>query len=73
MAHTRFGLNWKWDGKECTLLSRCTDELGEVQPTVAEAGKFFGDSPEKARVRGTDNSIQPWIVAADGSVRNGHA
>ena len=73
MAHTRFGLNWKWDGKECTLLSRCTDDLGQVQPTVAEAGKFFGDQPEKARVRGTDNSIQPWIVAADGSVRNGHA
>jgi sulfane dehydrogenase subunit SoxC len=73
MAHTRFGLNWRWDGKECTLLSRCTDELGEVQPNVAEAGKFFGDPPDKARVRGTDNSIQPWIVAADGSVRNGHA
>ena len=46
MAHTRFGLNWKWDGKECTLLSRCTDDLGQVQPTVAEAGKFFGDFVE---------------------------
>jgi len=22
-------------GKKCTLLSRCTDELGQVQPTVA--------------------------------------
>ena len=28
MAHTRFGLHWKWDGKECELMSRCTDELG---------------------------------------------
>ena len=33
MAHTRFGLHWNWDGKECELQSRCTDELGTVQPT----------------------------------------
>src|SRR5882762_1425341 len=28
MAHTRFALPWTWDGKECELMSRCTDELG---------------------------------------------
>src|SRR5579872_5320848 len=33
MAHVRFGLSWRWDGKECTLMSRCTDELGTVQPS----------------------------------------
>src|SRR5438309_9230560 len=31
MAHTRFGFHWNWDGKECVLQSRCTDELGTVQ------------------------------------------
>src|ERR1700720_1554859 len=25
IAHTRFAFPWKWDGKPCTLLSRCTD------------------------------------------------
>jgi len=28
MAHTRFGFHWEWDGKECVLMSRCTDEVG---------------------------------------------
>jgi len=72
MAHTRFGFHWKWDGKECELQSRCTDELGTVQPSLAEAGKFWNDPPEKPRTRGTDNTIQPWRVASDGSVHNAH-
>jgi sulfane dehydrogenase subunit SoxC len=71
MAHTRFGLNWKWDGKECMLMSRCTDELGTRQPTRVEAGRFFGDAPGRERVRGNDNSVQPWKIASDGSVQNG--
>jgi sulfane dehydrogenase subunit SoxC len=71
MAHTRFGLHWKWDGRECVLMSRCTDELGSVQPTRAEAGKYFGDPPSNPRVRGMDNTIQPWKIASDGSVHNG--
>src|SRR6476660_2065061 len=41
MAHTRFGLQWVWDGKDCELQSRCTDELGTVQPTRAQSAKFF--------------------------------
>jgi len=73
MAHARFTLPWKWDGQECVLMSRCTDELGTVQPTRAEAGKFFGDPPDRPRVRGNDNSVQPWKVLSDGSVRNGLA
>ncbi len=73
MAHTRFALPWKWDGQGCVLMSRCTDELGTVQPTRAQAGKYFGDPPERARVRGNDNSIQPWKIADDGSVTNGLA
>ncbi|PYR72920.1 MAG: sulfite dehydrogenase, partial [Acidobacteria bacterium] len=37
MAHTRFALPWTWDGKEVDILSRCTDDVGTVQPTRAEA------------------------------------
>ena len=74
MAHTRFGLHWNWDGKACTLLSRCTDELGTVQPTRAEAAKFWNEPLDADfRVKGADNTVQPWKVASDGSVHNGFA
>jgi sulfane dehydrogenase subunit SoxC len=67
-AHTRFRLDWRWDGHEAVLQSRCTDETGYVQPTLAEL----------VRVRGLNsiyfnNAIQNWKVAADGSVHNVHA
>jgi sulfane dehydrogenase subunit SoxC len=74
MAHVRFGLHWKWDGKECELQSRCTDDLGTVQPTRAEAAKFFNKPLTKDyRVPGADNTIMPWKIASDGSVLNGLA
>jgi sulfane dehydrogenase subunit SoxC len=73
MAHTRFGFDWRWDGKECTLMSRCTDELGTVQPTRAEIAKYWNEPVEKVRIRGADNSVQPWRVMSDGSVQNGLA
>jgi sulfane dehydrogenase subunit SoxC len=70
-AHTRFGCPWNWDGKETVLLSRCTDELGQVQPTRAQVAKFF--NVPLGEVPGLDNTIQPWRIASDGSVQNGHA
>jgi len=70
MAHTRFGFHWNWDGKECVLQSRCTDELGTVQPTRAQVAKFFNLPLDKVRVPGADNTVQPWRVASDGSVHN---
>src|SRR5215467_1423471 len=71
MAHTRFGYHWRWDGKECVLMSRCTDELGTVQPTRAEVAKYWNEPVDKVvRVRGADNTVQPWRVAGDGSVHN---
>jgi sulfane dehydrogenase subunit SoxC len=68
LAHTRFRLDWRWDGREAILQARCTDETGYVQPTLAEL----------VRVRGLNsiyynNAIQNWKVAADGSVYNVHA
>jgi sulfane dehydrogenase subunit SoxC len=74
MAHSRFVLPWTWDGKECELQSRCTDELGQVQPTRAQVAKFWNVPLDPAyRIPGADNTIQPWRVAGDGSVHNGHA
>jgi sulfane dehydrogenase subunit SoxC len=74
IAHTRFGLNWKWDGNECMLMSRCTDELGTVQPTRAEAAKYWNKPLDASfRVPGNDNTVQPWRIMSDGSVRNGLA
>ena len=66
-AHARFRLDWRWDGREAVLQSRCTDETGYVQPTLTEL----------AKVRGLNsfyhnNAIQGWKVAADGSVHNVH-
>jgi sulfane dehydrogenase subunit SoxC len=67
-AHTRFRLDWRWQGGEAVLQSRCIDEAGYVQPTLAEL----------VRVRGLNshyfnNAIQSWRVARDGSVSNVHA
>lgn len=73
MAHTRFGFHWNWDGKECVLMSRCTDELGTRQPTRADIAKYWNEPVDKVRIRGADNSVQPWKVLSDGSVQNGLA
>jgi sulfane dehydrogenase subunit SoxC len=73
MAHTRFGMDWKWDGQECVIMSRCIDDLGQVQPTQAELAKFFNVAPDYYKTHGTqgaDNRIQPWRVASDGTVHN---
>jgi sulfane dehydrogenase subunit SoxC len=74
MAHTRFGYQWNWDGKETEILSRCTDELGQVQPSRAQAAKFFNIPLDPSfAMPGLDNTIQPWRIASDGSVSNGFA
>jgi sulfane dehydrogenase subunit SoxC len=66
-AHTRFRLDWRWDGREAALQSRCTDETGYVQPTLAELVRARG-----LNSRFFNNAIQSWKVAADGSVHNVH-
>jgi sulfane dehydrogenase subunit SoxC len=74
MAHTRFAYQWNWDGTETELLSRCTDELGQAQPTRAQVAKFWNvPADPDYRVPGLDNSIQPWRIARDGKVSNGYA
>ncbi len=71
MAHTRFSMNWTWGGNACELQSRCTDELGQIQPSRAQVAAFWNQPPDQpVRVKGQDNSIQPWRIDADGSVHN---
>ena len=74
MAHTRFSYQWNWDGQETELLSRCTDELGQVQPSRAQLAKYWNKPLDPSfSVPGLDNTIQPWRIAKDGSVTNGNA
>ncbi len=74
MAHTRFTYPWNWDGNETEILSRCTDEIGQVQPTREQVAKFWNVPFERNyRVPGLDNSVMPWKIAKDGSVTNGLA
>src|SRR5712671_2908585 len=74
MAHTRFSYQWNWDGNETEILSRCTDEIGQVQPTREQVAQFWNVPFERNyRVPGLDNSVMPWKIASDGSVTNGLA
>jgi sulfane dehydrogenase subunit SoxC len=71
MAHTRFALPWTWDGKVCEILSRCTDELGTVQPTRAQVAKYWNEPlTPNFQAKGADNTIQAWRIMSDGSVHN---
>ena len=72
IAHTRFGLGWNWNGEEAELQSRCWDEQGQYQPSLAEMAKFRNTTAENALGGGGGhfNVIQPWKVNRDGSVRN---
>jgi sulfane dehydrogenase subunit SoxC len=75
-AHTRFGMNWKWDGQECVIMSRCIDELGQVQPTREQVSKVYNKPPDYYHdhgIPGSDNTTVPWKIASDGSVQNGIA
>lgn len=74
-AFTRFRLGWNWNGDEAVIQSRCTDDIGEVQPTVAEKAVQWGVadpnwfiSPEGST--SSWNAIQPWRISRDGSIRN---
>jgi sulfane dehydrogenase subunit SoxC len=75
-AHTRFGFDWTWNGEEVVLQSRCTDNKGQVQPTIAELAKFWGVDMDYFRMAATTadmgnfNAIQPWKIGRDGSVTN---
>ncbi len=71
-AHTRFGFAWNWGGDETVLMSRSTDEHGQVQPSLAELGAIWDVDANYLRTHflGHVNAIRPWGVKADGTVYN---
>jgi sulfane dehydrogenase subunit SoxC len=64
-ALTRFRFPWNWDGKPSTLLSRATDETGDVQPTRSDWMAQY--APGQAY---HFNGIQAWGIEADGTVKH---
>jgi len=76
-AHTRFRFPWYWDGKEAVIQSRCMDDQGDIQPTLAEMNKIWGVNTDfwLSKERGEHriqhlNMVQPWKLMRDGSVHN---
>ena len=74
IAHTRFRWDWNWDGEEAVLQSRCTDDQGDVQPSVAQISKQWGVTTDFWKETETRvnhwNAIHSWKVTRDGSVQN---
>jgi len=64
-AHTRFRLPWNWNGEETVLQSRCTDEQGRVERTMAEIRQERGDNPEN-----WGSAAATWKVTRAGAVHN---
>jgi sulfane dehydrogenase subunit SoxC len=62
---TRFRIPWKRDGAPVIIMSRATDEAGNIQPTrenlISEKG---------SQVSYHNNSIQAWSISSDGLVEN---
>ena len=73
-AYTRFTLPWSWDGGEAMLVSRATDERGDVQPSIDQLGKFWGikvdDDWEHAEHAFHFNATQRWRVTKDGKIHD---
>src|SRR3984893_11435909 len=64
-AQTRFQMDWVWDGKPTKIVSRSTDEMGNVQP----------DRKSLIDQMGTNalfhyNAQQTWSIDGAGRVRN---
>ena len=73
-AHTRFTFPWNWDGRDTMIQARCTDEKGEVQPSLEELSKNWGitgkETWETAEHAFHFNAIQRWKVNGDGSIHD---
>jgi len=70
-AHTRFTFDWVWDGQETVIMSRSTDDTGDVQATKAALYKNWGIHDDGKPARTTHfTAIQPWKVARDGSLHD---
>lgn len=68
MSLTRFRSAWHWNGEPAVILSRATDEHGEVQPSREQvlAGRASNSFYHY-------NGIQAWAIDRQGGVRNVYA
>jgi sulfane dehydrogenase subunit SoxC len=64
-AQTRFQLDWAWDGKPTKIVSRSTDDKGNVQP---DRNSFIEQTGANALFH--YNAQQTWSIDAAGRVRN---
>lgn len=64
-AQPRFQMDWQWDGKPTSIVSRSTDELGNVQP---DRKSFIAQVGTNALFH--YNAQQTWSIDAAGRVRN---
>ncbi|MFC3692621.1 sulfite dehydrogenase [Chenggangzhangella methanolivorans] len=64
-AQTRFQADWVWDGAPTKIVSRSTDEKGNVQPDRAS---FIAATGTNALFH--YNAQQTWAIDAAGKVRN---
>jgi sulfane dehydrogenase subunit SoxC len=67
-CQTRFRYDWNWHGGDALLMSRATDETGNVQITLEEARAARMANKE---IRHYYNNMRAWAVAADGVVTFG--
>lgn len=64
-ALTRFRLPWQWQGQNAVLISRATDDRGNVQPTRAAVLAARGSLAFYHY-----HGLQSWAVSTEGRVRN---
>jgi sulfane dehydrogenase subunit SoxC len=64
-AQTRFQMDWVWDGKPTKIISRSTDEKGNVQP---DRKSFIAKTGTNALNH--YHAQQTWSIDGDGRVRN---
>jgi sulfane dehydrogenase subunit SoxC len=64
-AQARFQMDWDWDGKPTKIVSRSTDEKGNVQPNRTSFIALMGTNAMFHY-----NAQQTWSIDAAGGVRN---
>jgi sulfane dehydrogenase subunit SoxC len=64
-AQARFQMDWVWDGKPTKIVSRSTDEMGNVQP---DRKSFIDQMGTNALFH--YNAQQTWSIDGAGRVRN---
>ncbi|UAJ12453.1 sulfite dehydrogenase [Polymorphobacter megasporae] len=64
-AQARFGFDWMWDGSPATIVSRSTDERGNIQPSRQQLIDKVGTN-----ALFHFNGQQTWAVDTSGRVRN---